>query len=121
MTSMWDLDEASRSRSAERHARERSFTFKTHHIAQGRHRVPRRDAVLARCKQGEKVLDLALARNISERKLAEESLRESEAYLDEAQRLSHTGSWALDMASNRYIYTSEEFDRIFGFDPQGEA
>ena len=58
--------------------------------------------------------------DISERKRAEESLRESEAYLTEAQRLSHTGSWALDVASNRYLYTSEEFDRIFGFDPDGE-
>src|SRR4029434_988964 len=25
-----------------------------------------------------------------------------------------------DVGSNRYVYTSEEFDRIFGFDPQGE-
>jgi PAS domain S-box-containing protein len=56
----------------------------------------------------------------TERKRAEESLRESEAYLTEAQRLSHTGSWALDVASNRYLYTSEEFDRMFGFDPDGE-
>ena len=45
----------------------------------------------------------------------------SEAYLSESQRLSHTGSWALDVTSNRYLYTSEEFDRLFGFDPQGEA
>ena len=27
----------------------------------------------------------------------------------------------MDVASNRYAYTSEEFNRIFGFDPQGEA
>ena len=72
-------------------------------------------------KQGGDLFYLALARDISERKLAEESLRQSEAYLAEAQRLSHTGSWALDVASNRYVYTSEESDRIFGFDPQGET
>jgi len=70
--------------------------------------------------QGGKEFHLALVRDISERKRAEESLRESEAYLTESQRLSHTGSWALDVASNRYLYTSEEFDRIFGFDLHGE-
>ncbi len=61
---------------------------------------------------------LYIVRDITERKRAEESLRESEAYLTEAQRLSHTGSWALDVASNRYLYTSEEFDRLFGLDPR---
>src|SRR4030095_9224237 len=72
-------------------------------------------------KQGGELFYLALARDITERKLAEESIRQSEAYLTEAQRLSHTGSWALDVATNRYVYTSEEFDRLFGFDRQAEA
>jgi PAS domain S-box-containing protein len=72
-------------------------------------------------RQGGKRFYLALVRDITERKLAEESLGQSQAYLTESQRLSHTGSWALDVTSNRYLYTSEEFDRLFGFDPQGEA
>jgi PAS domain S-box-containing protein len=63
---------------------------------------------------------LALARDISERQRAEESLRQSEAYLAEAQRLSHTGSWAFDVASNKYVYTSDESDRIYGFDPKAD-
>jgi PAS domain S-box-containing protein len=61
---------------------------------------------------------LSIGSDITERKCAEEALRRSEAYLAEAQRLSHTGSWALDVASGEYDYLSEELFRIFGSDPQ---
>ena len=54
----------------------------------------------------------------AELKRVEETLRESEAYLAEAQRLSHTGSWAFDLPGNKYIYLSEECIRIFGLDAQ---
>jgi len=53
-----------------------------------------------------------------ERKLAEDALRRSEAYLAESQRLSRTGSWALNPATGETIYCSPEMFRIFGFDPQ---
>jgi len=43
-----------------------------------------------------------------------EELRQSEVYLAEAQKLSHTGSWAFDVANDRYLYVSEECLRIFG-------
>jgi PAS domain S-box-containing protein len=56
--------------------------------------------------------------DIEDRKRAEEALRESETYLAESQRLTHTGSWALDLASDRYVYVSEEDLRLWGFDPQ---
>jgi PAS domain S-box-containing protein len=56
--------------------------------------------------------------DITDRKRAKEALRQSEAYLAEAQRLSHTGSWAFDLASNRYVYVSEECFRIFELDAQ---
>src|SRR5580704_14763316 len=39
------------------------------------------------------------AREIAERKQAEENLRRSEAYLAEAQKLSHTGSFGWDVSS----------------------
>jgi PAS domain S-box-containing protein len=58
------------------------------------------------------------ATDIEDRKRAEETLRQSEAYLAEAQRLSYTGSWAYDLASDKYIYLSEECFRIFELDPQ---
>jgi PAS domain S-box-containing protein len=57
--------------------------------------------------------------DITERKHAEEILRRSEAYLSEAQRLSHTGSWACVPAIGEHTYWSEEIFRITGFDPAG--
>ena len=113
------LDEPSIQRLAQRSRAGEIITFET------RHR--RKDGTIfpvevrsGTFEQGGKLFYLALARDISERKQAEESLRQSEAYLTEAQRLSHTGSWAFDVASNRYVYTSEESDRLFGVDPHGE-
>src|SRR5436190_486158 len=53
-----------------------------------------------------------------ERKLAETARRESEAYLAEAQRLSHTGSWAWAPATGEIRYWSEETYRVLGFDPE---
>lgn len=54
----------------------------------------------------------------SQRQLAEQKLREREAYLAEAQRLSQTGSWALNVVHN-IRYWSEECYRLLGFDPRG--
>jgi formate hydrogenlyase transcriptional activator len=56
--------------------------------------------------------------DITERKTAEEDLRSSEAYLAEAQRLSHTGSWAWSPDQDTR-YWSEECYRVLGFDPRG--
>src|SRR6266850_1538665 len=52
-----------------------------------------------------------------QRKLTETARRESEAYLAEAQRLSHTGSWAWVPATGEIRYWSEETYRVLGFDP----
>src|SRR5229473_493293 len=51
-------------------------------------------------------------------KQAEEALRRSESYLAEAQRLTHTGSWAWRVAGGNALHLSEEWYRIYGFDPQ---
>jgi PAS domain S-box-containing protein len=51
----------------------------------------------------------------SERRRAEHALRRSEAYLQEAQNLSRTGSFGWRPSSGE-IYWSEETYRIFGFD-----
>src|SRR5712664_4016035 len=55
--------------------------------------------------------------DIEDRKRAEESLRSSEAYLAEAQRLSQTGSWAWSPDQD-IRYWSEECYRVLSFDPQ---
>jgi PAS domain S-box-containing protein len=55
--------------------------------------------------------------DIENLKRTEGRLRQSEANLAEAQRLSHTGSWALSPATTNILYWSEECYRIWGFDP----
>jgi PAS domain S-box-containing protein len=60
---------------------------------------------------------VAFVLDLSERKRVEEELRRSEANLAEAQRLSHTGSWALSPGTKKILYWSGECYRIWGFDP----
>jgi PAS domain S-box-containing protein len=75
-------------------------------------RVAERTAELTRANQ-----DLKL--EIAERKQAEENLRQSEAYLQEAQKLGRMGSWAHNAISGTF-FASPELLRIFGRDPNGE-
>jgi PAS domain S-box-containing protein len=56
--------------------------------------------------------------DVTERKRAEETLRRSEGYLAEAQRLTRTGSWAWNVAARHSLYWSHENYRLFGFDPE---
>jgi PAS domain S-box-containing protein len=56
--------------------------------------------------------------DVTERKRAEEALLRSEAYLAEGQRLTHTGSWACNIATREILHTSEEHSRLYGFDPE---
>jgi PAS domain S-box-containing protein len=55
----------------------------------------------------------------SERKRAEEALQRNEAYLAEAQRLSHTGSFGWQVSTGK-IHWSEETFRIFEFEPTSQ-
>jgi len=52
---------------------------------------------------------------------AERKLRRSEAYLAEAQRLSHTSSWAWDVRRGEFVYRSAEVYHLFGLDPEKDA
>ena len=67
---------------------------------------------------------VAFVLDLTERKRAEEALkdskeafRRSEAWLTQAQRLSHTGNWVYNATTMRYLYWSDESYRIWGFDP----
>ena len=60
--------------------------------------------------------------DIEERHRAEDALQQSKSYLVEAQRLSHTGSWAGAPGAGEIRYWSEECYRVLGFDPrEGQA
>ncbi|HXC62194.1 MAG TPA: PAS domain-containing protein, partial [Nitrospiria bacterium] len=87
-------------------------------------------------KSGDLVEFVGTAMDITERKQKEEALRRSESYLAEAQKLTHTGSWAVRVPQMENVqgeagqglaviprlgwdasYWSKEMYRIFGIDP----
>jgi PAS domain S-box-containing protein len=70
-------------------------------------------------ESGNLVEFVGTAMDVTAAKRAEETLRRSEGYLAEAQRLSHTGSWASVPAKGEIRYLSEECYRVMGFDPDG--
>jgi PAS domain S-box-containing protein len=55
--------------------------------------------------------------DLTERKRAELALRESERYLAEAQRMTHTGSFAYNHVLGKFTYYSDEQFRVHGLDP----
>jgi PAS domain S-box-containing protein len=68
---------------------------------------------------GSHIFEYVIYRDMTERERSEQTLRQSEAYLAEAQRLSQTGSWAWNPTTGDITYWSEECYRVLGFDPHG--
>jgi PAS domain S-box-containing protein len=60
---------------------------------------------------------LGTAMDITEQELLTQELERRQAHLTEAQKLTHTGSWAWRVADRKTVHLSEEFYRICGFDP----
>src|SRR4029077_6779367 len=57
---------------------------------------------------------------MEDRRRAEDALRQSEASLAEAQRLSRTGSFGWYVSSGDIVWSEESY-RIFGYDPATAA
>jgi len=66
------------------------------------------------------VYAIGQVQDITERKRAEESIRESGRQLAEAQKLAQLGSWEWDIASGEVTW-SEELYRILGLDPETDV
>jgi len=65
---------------------------------------------------GDKPALLVVWHDITQRKHAEERLRQSEAMLVESQQLTHSGSWEADLVTGKNYWSDEAF-RIFGLEP----
>jgi len=75
------------------------------------------NATAVRDENGEILFSRSILRDITDRKRAEQELRESEATLRMSQRIAHVGSWEMDL-SNQKIRWSDETYRIFGQDKE---
>ncbi|MFZ2657722.1 MAG: PAS domain S-box protein [Victivallales bacterium] len=72
---------------------------------------------LKRVVEGENTYVMGTFQDITERKRAEQVLRESQADLNRAQTVAQVGSWRLDVQKNELVW-SDENHRIFGI-PEG--
>jgi len=86
--------------------------------ADGEYRWFQVRAVPLQDKHGKILRWYGVTTDIEDRKQAEQALTRSEAYLAEAQRLSHTGSFAFDPATSKTLFWSEELFQICGLNPQ---
>jgi len=62
------------------------------------------------------VAAVAIARDITEQRLAQAALAEAEARVRQSEALAHVGSWLWDLRSG-VVQWSDEFHRIHGVDP----
>src|SRR4029077_3029826 len=56
--------------------------------------------------------------DVTEQELLTQELRREQAYLAEAQSLTHTGSWVANFHTGHNYHLSDEIYRLHGFDPK---
>ncbi|MBZ0306318.1 MAG: PAS domain S-box protein, partial [Anaerolineae bacterium] len=93
-----------------------SLTFETFHQAKSGRIFPVEIMVSHISHEG-KELNCAFARDITQRKQAEEELKDSQALLNESQQFARMGSWSFNSRNNKLIWSDSTF-RLFGFAPQ---
>ncbi|MDB5602891.1 MAG: sensor histidine kinase [Xanthobacteraceae bacterium] len=74
-----------------------------------------RETAKAVQRPGNQIIILVACEDITERKRAEDALRQSQMQLAEAQELSHTGSFSWEMKTGALVWSDELF-RIFELD-----
>jgi PAS domain S-box-containing protein len=55
--------------------------------------------------------------DVTEHEMLTQALRREQAYLEEAQSVTHTGSWACNLVTRQIFHSSDENARLYGFDP----
>lgn len=60
---------------------------------------------------------LGTGMDVTEHELLTQELRREQAYLTEAQSLTHIGSWACNFVTGQIFHLSDEALRFYGFDP----
>jgi PAS domain S-box-containing protein len=100
------------------HANEILHPFERDGESSGDYRVLRKDGSVrdAEFRSVANILPgvhLAIVRDVTDRKRAEEELRRSQRRLEEAEAVAHVGSWEWDLTSNDLKW-SDELYRLFG-------
>ncbi|MDI6896109.1 PAS domain S-box protein [Methanocella conradii] len=75
------------------------------------------DFAAGRTEYGGKPAVIAVAFDITKRKMAEKALQKSQYILSKAQEIAHVGNWAWNLKNDKMNWSDEGF-RIFGYRPQ---